>query len=872
MAGPTIGTIRGTIEIDYDGKGIIRAKDDVDELGRKGIGTQQSLNQVATGLAVVGGVIAAGFAVATASAVNFEKQMSAVKAVSGASTEQMELLTKKALELGATTKFSAAEAAQALEELVKAGLSVEEVLNGAADATVALAAAGEIDLASAATIAANALNQFNLKAQDLTGVVDTIAGAANASAIDVHEFGLSLSQVGAVANLAGQTFDDTATAIALLGNAGIKGSDAGTSLKTMLSNLVPVTGPAIKAFKELGLNVGASGNAFIDAQGNYKSLGEISGILNEATKDLSESQKQVALETIFGSDAIRAAAIIANTGAEGFAALNAEMHKTTAAEVAATRMDNAAGSIEELKGSVETLGIAIGSRFTPVLQDVVDKITVWVNAFGELDKGTQGTILAIIGIVGALSLLLAAVIKITQAFIALRTAITVIKAWVIWSKIAAAMTKIWAGVQWLLAAAMNATFLIVILVIAVIALLVAAIIWLWKNNETFRKVVLAVWAAIKKAIAAVVDWFVNTAWPALKKVWSAILAIWDFIGPVVKAAFDTWISVVQAAWAIISAIFAVIIAVVKAVWGFIGPYIIDAVKLWWDYVSFVFNALVVITTWAFNLVKDIITTVWGFIGPYVMGVVKVIWAVITKAWQLIVDGAMFWWNTLKSFLVAFWQFISGLFQGAVDTVVNIFGGIKIIVDKVKGFFNELKTAADGGTGTLIAFVKGIPGRIIEALGNVGSMLFDSGKRMIQGLIDGISSMVTKAKDTLKNLLTNLRNLLPFSPAKEGPFSGKGWTFNSGTALIEDFAKGIERASSVSLDSMMGAVSGVASSFTPGTPGTTAPASTTTNTTGGATNIGTIAVQGVWDFTDPMATRKMVSQLDQELTLYKNGFK
>lgn len=872
MAGPTIGTIRGTIEIDYDGAGIIRAQKDVDGLHKTGISTQESLNRMATGLAAVGGVIAAGFAVATASAVNFEKQMSAVKAVSGASTEQMELLTKKALDLGAKTKFSASEAALALEELVKAGLSVEEVLNGAADATVALAAAGEIDLASAATIAANALNQFNLKAQDLTGVVDTIAGAANASAIDVHEFGLSLSQVGAVANLAGQTFDQTATAIALLGNAGIKGSDAGTSLKTMLSNLVPTTGPAIKAFKELGLNVGASGNAFIDAKGNYKSLAEIAGILNAATRGLSESQKQVALETIFGSDAIRAAAIIANTGAEGFAALNAEMHKTTAAEVAATRMDNAAGSIEQLKGSVETLGISIGSKFTPVLQEVVDKLTVWVNAFGELDKGTQSTILAIVAIIGSLALLAAIIIKVTQAVIAFNVAMKVIKAWVIWSKIASAVTKIWAGVQWLLAAAMNATFLIVILVIAVIALLVAGIIWLWKNNETFRKVVLAVWAAVKKAIAAVVDWFVNTAWPALKKVWSALLAIWELIAPVVKSAFGLWLSIVKTTWAAIEAIFAVIVAVVKAVWGFIGPYIIAAVKLWWDYVSFVFNSLVALITTNLNLIKGIVTAVWGFIGPFVIGVAQAIWSVVVTSWNLIWTVTKAVWGAIRDFFVALWQFLVDLFLGAVDRVSKIFDGIKAIVDKIRGFFNELKAAADGGVGTLITFVKGIPGRIFDALGNLGSLLFDSGRKMIQGLIDGISSMVNKAKETLKGLLTSMRNLLPFSPAKEGPFSGKGWTFNSGTALIEDFARGIERASSVSLDSMLGAVSGVAASFTPGTPSTTAPTSNTTNNAGGVTNVGTIAVQGVWDFTDPMATRNMVAELDKELTNYKNGFK
>ena len=407
--------------------------------------------------------------------------------------------------------------------------------------------------------------------------------------------------------------------------------------------------------------------------------------------------------------------------------------------------------------------------------------------------------------------------------------------------------------------------------IAVIALLVAGIIWLWKNNETFRKVVLAVWAVVKKAIAAVVDWFVNTAWPALKKAWSALLAIWELIAPVVKAAFGLWLSVVKTIWAAIEAIFAVIIAVVKAVWGFIGPYIIDAIKLWWDYIQFVWNALVTITTWAFNFVKDIITTVWGFIGPYVMKAVGIVWDIVSKVWNLVADGTSTVWGNIKAFFVGLWDFLVGLFQNSVNTVANVFAGIKIIVDKIRGFFNELKAAAEGGTGTLIAFVKGIPGRIFDALGNVGSMLFESGRKMIQGLMDGISSMVGKAKDTLKNLLSKLRDMLPFSPAKEGPFSGKGWTFNSGTALIEDFARGIERASSVSLDSMMGAVSGVASSFAPGTPGTTAPVSTTNNTTGGVTSIGTVSVQGVWDFTDPMATRKMVAQLDQELTNYQSGY-
>lgn len=384
-----LGSASGRIELSYNGSTAVRrAQADVGGLTKvmnaAGISAGTLGKMAAIG---IGGAVVAGFAVAARSAATFEKQLSAIEAVSGASTKQMEQLRNKSLQLGADTKFSAGEAASAIEELVKAGLSVEEVMGGAADATVSLAAAGEIDLAQAATIASNALNQFNLNASDLPGVVDAIAGAANASAIDVSDLGMSLTQVGAVANLAGASFEDVATAIALMGNAGIRGSDAGTSLKTMFQNLQPQTKKQIDLFKELGILTDDGSNKFFDAEGNVKSYAKVAGVLQGALQGMGNDQKLATLEIMFGTDAIRAAAIAADAGAKGVREMNKEMGKVTAADVAAKRMDNLAGSFEQLTGSIETSLLIAGSPLLVGLRAIVDGLTKGVNAATEFAQG-----------------------------------------------------------------------------------------------------------------------------------------------------------------------------------------------------------------------------------------------------------------------------------------------------------------------------------------------------------------------------------------------------------------------------------------------------------------------------------------------------
>lgn len=376
-------------------------------LESKALTTNQAMLGVGAAMTAVGLAGATAFAGAISAAGDFEKTMSGVKAVM--SPEEVNEFGKSledlALKLGKDTAFSAKEAAQGIEELVKGGVSATDILNGAADATLNLASAGGVGLKDAAEIASNALAMFNLKGEDMAHVADLIAGAANASSMDVMDFKFSLAQVGSMASTVGLSFDDTATAIALMAQAGVKGSDAGTAMKTALSFLIPKSKGAAAEMRALGLITEDGANQFFDAEGHLKSLAEMADVLAGAFGDLSEEQRLAALHTTFGTDAIKFIIPMMKAGGEGARGMADDLTKVTAAAVGAARMDNLNGSIEQLKGSFETLQITIGQRFLPLMREIVDRGTEVLNWFLELPEPVQNTGIAIAAVVTAVGLL-----------------------------------------------------------------------------------------------------------------------------------------------------------------------------------------------------------------------------------------------------------------------------------------------------------------------------------------------------------------------------------------------------------------------------------------------------------------------------------
>ncbi|MEY8188654.1 phage tail tape measure protein [Peribacillus simplex] len=342
---------------------------------------KSGVSEVAKHIGILTGV--AGAATVAFSSVNkamdFEAQLSTIKALTGASASEMKSMSDLALDLGKQTKYSALEAAQGIEELLKAGLTPATVKAGGLEAALNLATAGELDLAKAAEIMSTALNAYKDDAMTAAQASDILAGTANASATGVEELQYSLAAVSAVASGVGMTFKDTNIALGLFANNGLKGSDAGTSLKTMLSNLQPKTKAQTEAFFDLGLMAEDGANAFFTAEGKLKSLHEIAGLLQGSMKGLTDQQRMSTLETLFGSDAIRAANILYKEGAGGVKEFNDEMSKVTALEVAKEKMNNAAGAVEQFMGALETLQISVLTPLLPVIKDGATAMADWIE-------------------------------------------------------------------------------------------------------------------------------------------------------------------------------------------------------------------------------------------------------------------------------------------------------------------------------------------------------------------------------------------------------------------------------------------------------------------------------------------------------------
>ena len=334
----------------------------------------RSLANVGSSIGGFGLALGAPFGAAVAAGAKFQDVLLNIRASTGQTAAQLDSVRASAMQLSQAMGVGPTEAAQGMLELLKAGMSLEDVLAGAGKAAIEFARVGQIDVATAAVVMSDAMNVFKISASE---AANTISAAADASSTSIEGMTQAFSMSSAVAALANQKIGDLSAALAILANNGVKGSDAGTSIKTMLLRLMAPTDDAIGGMNELGLSV----KSFRDASGNILPMVEIIRVLNGQLKNLDKTAQDDVLRKIFGSDAIRAAAILTSSGVEGFEKMQGEMKKALpVGEKFKQLMSGMAGAGIALMGALERLAIAVSDAIGPAIAKAVPVIAGFIDA------------------------------------------------------------------------------------------------------------------------------------------------------------------------------------------------------------------------------------------------------------------------------------------------------------------------------------------------------------------------------------------------------------------------------------------------------------------------------------------------------------
>lgn len=350
----------------------------------------------------------------------FEKQMNRVKAISGATGGEFMKLKDQAMELGAATIFSASEVAEGQEMMASAGFSVNEIF-GAMPGVMDLAAVSSGDMALASEAVASAMNQFGLSGSKAAHVADVYARAAADTNAETADMAEAMKYAGPVAGALGISIEETAAAIGIMSNAGIKGSQAGTTLRSALSRLAAPTSEAKKLMNDLGINV-------FDANGKMLPMSETIPILQKAFSGLTDQQKQQAIETLFGKTAMSGMLALINSAPGEFDSLTTSLENSTGAakEMADIMNSGLAGAIEELKGSLETAGIRIGEILSEMAIKAVGAIQSIVDGFNGLSPAAQEMVVKIGLVAAAIGPMLLIFSKLISAFTAVKTALAIV--------------------------------------------------------------------------------------------------------------------------------------------------------------------------------------------------------------------------------------------------------------------------------------------------------------------------------------------------------------------------------------------------------------------------------------------------------------
>lgn len=645
----------------------------------------QKLLPLSTGIAGLG-------VAAVKTTADFDSEMSKVSAISGATGTDLDKLRGKAREMGAKTKFSASEAAQGMQYMAMAGWKTQDMMDGL-EGIMNLAAASGEDLASTSDIVTDALTAFGLSAKDSSHFSDILAAASSNANTNVSMMGETFKYAAPVLGSLGYTAEDAALAIGLMANAGIKSSQAGTSLRGAITNLAKPTDTVAAAMDKYGISL-------TDSSGKMLSLRELMEQLRQKLGGLSEAEQAQAAAALFGKEAMSGMLAIINGSDKDFEKLAGAIDNCdgSSEKMANTMNDNLQGQITILMSQLQELAISFGEILMPKIRDIVTHIQNFVDKLNAMDEGQKETILRIGMFVAALAPMLMGLGKVITFSANVSRAL---------GTLSAGLVKA-GGFSGVFTKALGLITSPAAIVVGVIAAITAVIIHLWNTNEDFRNTITAIWQKIKDAFttfAAGISERLSALGITFSDVTSAIKTIWDgfcnLLAPVLEAAFSTIAIALQTAFNVILGIWDVFSAVFSGDWSGAWEAIKGIFSSIWDglkeYFSTIIGAVKGVadvflgwfgTNWetVWNGVKTFFEGIWNGISSFFEGIWNGISTFCTTVWNGIVTN-------VTAFCTTVHDTISTIFNAVKDVVSNVWETIKNVVQVAIMFIVEVVKAA-----------------------------------------------------------------------------------------------------------------------------------------------------------------------------------
>lgn len=694
---------------------------------------------------------------------DFDSEMSKVSAISGATGTDLDKLRGKAREMGAKTKFSASEAAQGMQYMAMAGWKTQDMMDGL-EGIMNLAAASGEDLASTSDIVTDALTAFGLSAKDSSHFSDILAAASSNANTNVSMMGETFKYAAPVLGSLGYTAEDAALAIGLMANAGIKSSQAGTSLRGAITNLAKPTDTVAAAMDKYGISL-------TDSSGKMLSLRELMEQLRQKLGGLSEAEQAQAAAALFGKNAMSGMLAIINGSDKDFEKLAGAIDNCdgSSEKMANTMNDNLQGQITILMSQLQELAISFGEILMPKIRDIVTHIQNFVDKLNAMDEGQKETILRIGMFVAALAPMLMGLGKVIIFSANVSRAL---------GTLSAGLVKA-GGFSGVFTKALGLITSPAAIVVGAIAAITAVIIHLWNTNEDFRNTITAIWQKIKDAFttfAAGISERLSALGITFSDVTSAIKTIWDgfcnLLAPVLEAAFNTIAIALQTAFNVILGIWDVFSAVFSGDWSGAWEAVKGIFSSVWDglkeYFSTIIGAVKGVadvflgwfgTNWetVWNGVKTFFEGIWNGISSFFEGIWNGISTFCTTVWNGIVTN-------VTAFCTTVHDTISTIFNAVKDVVSNVWETIKNVVQVAIMFIVEVIKAAfelitvpfrfiwENCRDTIISVWETIKSAVQTAINFVKD-------NIITPVMNAISTTITTVWNTIKTTFTTVINAI-----------------------------------------------------------------------------------------------------------------